>query len=125
MIGMGIESGHPLTRMIDGRWISAYCSDWLGGFAAVFAYQQRAESNTVDATRLETLERNYLDAKIRELEAAKPDLMIVQKSDTFWVPHVMQRADFADFMNDYRLLAEAPTVRVYLRNGSGKIPSTH
>ena len=124
-IGSGIESGHPLTRMIGGRWISAYCSDWLGGFAAMFAQQERAQGDAVGAAHYETLERDFLDAKIQELKTAKPDLMIVQKSDTFWVPHVLQRADFAGFMTDYRFLTEDQGVRIYLRNGSGKITSTN
>ena len=125
LIGAGIESGHPLTRMIEGRWISAYCSDWLGGFAALFAQVERAQGDTAEAARLEALERNFLDAKIRELEAAKPDLMIVQKADTFWIARVMQRDDFSSFMNDYRVLSEDETIRVYLRKGSGKIASTN
>lgn len=124
-IGSGIESGHPLTRMIGGQWISAYCSDWLGGFAAVFAQQERVQGDTIGAVHYETLERDFLDAKIQELKTTKPDLMIVQKSDTFWVPHVLQRTDFADFMNDYRFLTEDQSVRIYLRNGSGKITSTN
>lgn len=125
LIGSGIESGHPLTRMIEGRWISAYGSDWLGGFAALFAQIERAQGNTVKAARLDALEHNFLDAKIRELETARPDLMIVQKADTFWIPRVMQRDDFARFMSDYRLLTEDPTVLVYLRNGSDKLSSTN
>jgi hypothetical protein len=125
LIGSGIESGHPLTRMIEGRWISAYGSDWFGSFAAWFAQIERARGDTVEAARLDALEHNFLDAKIRELETARPDLMIVQKADTFWIPRVMQRDDFASFMNDYRLLTEDPTVRVYLRNGSEKVGSTN
>ncbi len=124
LIGAGIESGHPLTRMIDGRWISAYCSDWLGGFAAFFAQQEREAGNLAEAARLKALERSFLDAKIRELNAAKPELMIIQKSDTYWVAYVMAHDDFARFMSDYRLLAEDDTVRVYRRNGSGKVASS-
>ncbi|TJW45071.1 MAG: hypothetical protein E5W83_12515 [Mesorhizobium sp.] len=121
LIGSGIESGHPLTRMIEGRWISVHCSDWLGSFAAAFAQKERVQGNTIDAARLEALERGFLDSKLRELETAKPDLILIQKSDTFWVPHVMKRSDFANFMKGYRPLAEDQIIRVYLRNGSEKI----
>ena len=124
LIGSGIESGHPITRMIGGHWNSAYCSDWLGGFASAFAQNARDTGDMSTAARLDAIERNFLDAKIRELNAAKPELMIVQKADVSWVSHVMARGDFASFMDGYRLLAEDETVRVYLRNGSGKVASS-
>jgi hypothetical protein len=123
LIGSGMESGHPLTRTIGGQWISAYCSDWLGGLAVLFARIARAQGNTVEAARLDAIVGNFLDAKIRELKAAKPDLMIVQKTDTFWISRVMQRDDFSSFMNDYRVLSEDENIRVYLRKGSGKVTS--
>lgn len=124
LIGSGIESGHPLARMAGGRWISAYCSDWLGGFAAAFAQQEREAGDIAEAARLDALERNFLDAKIRELNTARPELMIVQKADVSWVSHVMARNDFASFMSNYRLQAEDGTVRVYIRNGSGKVAAS-
>ncbi|WP_421915028.1 hypothetical protein [Mesorhizobium sp.] len=120
-IGPGIEIGHPLTRMIGGRWISAYCSDWLGNFAAIFARQERAQGNMDRAAHYDALERDFLTAKIQEFVTGKPDLIFVQKSAPFWVDRVMKRDDFAKFMDDYRTLAEDQNVRVYLRNGSGKV----
>ncbi len=124
LIGQGIQAGHPLTRMIDGRWISAYCSDWFGAFAVIFAHQEREAGNLAEATRLEAIEHSFIEAKLRELNGAKPELMILQKVDLFWAPYIMARHDFASFMNGYRLLAEDETVRVYLRKDSGRVASS-
>ena len=33
MLGGAIELGHPLARLIGGKWIEPYCSDWLATYA--------------------------------------------------------------------------------------------
>ncbi|AZO10314.1 MULTISPECIES: hypothetical protein [unclassified Mesorhizobium] len=121
LIGSGVQIGHPLTRMLDGRWISAYCSDWFGSFASAFAQSERARGDAVDAARHEALERSYLNAKIKNFETKKPDLILIQKADTFWIAQVMKRGDFANFMKDYQLLTEDQSVGVYIRSGSRKL----
>lgn len=117
VIGSGVETGHPLTRMVGGRWISAYCSDWLGGIAYSFSRTKRAENDGPDADRYEKMTQRYLDLKAKEFEAAKPDLVFLQRADETWNRHVFQQAAFSTFMQDYRFLVEDKATRVYIRNG--------
>lgn len=120
VIGSDIAAGHPLTRMIGGRWISAYCSDWLGAFAFYLAFVERMQGNTSHAGQYDAMVQRYIDFKIEEFEAAKPDLLLFQKHDQLWTRRLMSRDAFARLMNDYHLLTEDLTIRVYVREGSGR-----
>lgn len=121
-VGSGIEAGHPLVRMLDGRWISAYCSDWLGGLATMLAIREGEDGRTVDAQRHEGIASTYLDFKVRELVTARPALILVQKGDVVWSRLVMERDAISRLMQEYRFLAEDGVVAVYVRDGASEPP---
>jgi hypothetical protein len=112
MIGSDLPVGHPLVRMLGGRWTSAYCSDWLGAFATYLGL--RESGDMAAAAHYEAMVERYLDAKYAELQRVKPDVLIVQKLDALWVNRVFQREAFVRFMQDYRPLTEDPRMRVYI-----------
>ena len=71
-IGSDLAVGHPFSRLIGGRWVSAYSSDWPGTFALIL--RERAGSGG-DADRYLAIADDYTARKRSELDrtAAGPD----------------------------------------------------
>jgi hypothetical protein len=122
MVGSDLAVGHPLTRMVGGHWLSAYCSDWLGAFSAYLGKATEFEGNAKRAAFYEEITERYIDAKLAEFDPAGPDLLLFQKDDPFWTDRLLQRQAFATLLErDYHLLIENDAMRVYLRNGAPKM----
>jgi hypothetical protein len=118
VIGTDLSIGHPLTRMVDGRWLSAYCSDWLGAFSTYLGKVAELAGDPERAAYYAATTERFIDAKLAEFTAAKPDLLLFQKEDPFWTDRLLQREAFALLLkSDYHLLIEDNAMRVYLRNG--------
>ena len=77
MVGSDLAVGHPLTRMVGGHWLSAYCSDWLGAFSAYLGKAKAAEfeGNAKRAAFYEGITERYIDAEaqLAELDPAGPE----------------------------------------------------
>lgn len=114
LIGAGIEAGHPMTRMIGGRWIGSYCSDWLGAMAFVFGDVARAEGNAETAKRYDAMLADFVSRRSAELRQARPDIVLLQQGDG-WVDAFLQQPAMAGFMDDFTQIAEDGRVRVYRR----------
>jgi len=116
LVGSDIAAGHPLTRMLGGTWISAYCSDWLGEFALYLSTIEERGGNREAASHYRQIADRYIDGKLAELEKRRPDVIIVQKADPTLTDDLSHRRDYLRFLQDYRQVAEDETVRVLLRN---------
>lgn len=114
LIGAGIEAGHPFTRLVDGRWIGAYCSDWLGGFATVWHDIDEANGETAMLDRYRSITETYIKQRSAELKQGNPDIVLLQKGDSIWTDPFLARPEMAGFMDRYDLLAEDYGVWVYL-----------
>lgn len=114
LIGPDIASGHPLTRMVAGRWVSVHASDWLGVTAQHLAAISVRPGDEADvehyADMLDAFGRNKRD----ELLTHRPDLIVIQQDQDFWLDLLRQRYGLAEIMTGYRLLAEDAAVKVYL-----------
>jgi len=111
-IGSDPAVGHPFSRMIDGRWVSAFSSDWLGSSALIL--RKRTE-NEGDADRYLAIANNYLERKRSELERVRPDLILTQNNDIFWQKIMAESDGLAHFLEGYRLLVEGKDMRILVR----------
>ena len=100
-IGTDLTIGHPFSRMIEGRWVSAYSSDWLGSSALMLS-----EGGGPGAERYLAIADGYVARKRTELERARPDIILTQNNDILWQKIMAERDGLASFLENYRLLAK-------------------
>ncbi len=81
MLGGDIASGHPLARMIGGRWIEPYCSDWLAVYALRLEREALRQGNGARAQYFEAMMDRYLAEKRGRLEKSPPQILIVDRGD--------------------------------------------
>lgn len=113
-LGTDIALGHPLTRMVDGIWISAYNGDWLGSYALFLGRRARANGDETLARDYDILVSDYAARKKSEFEEARPDILLVQKSDPIWTAHLLEEHGFDSIFALYRPLVEDDVVAVYM-----------
>jgi len=118
MIGSDIAVGHPLNRDIDGRWISAYCSDWLGTALVTLSGKAEAEGDTAEARRYAAMRDRFIDDKIATLLREPPQILLVQNSDRHWIEILSRHPGYADLMSGYRPLGSDGPITAYLRAAS-------
>lgn len=117
LIGSDIAAGHPLTRMVKGEWVSAYCSDWLGSFSLYLgAVAHKAGDPTAD--RYEAIVSDYTASKLAEFQRTEPDIILVQKEDALWRGYFESLDEYAELMIAYRQLSEDDTITAYVRKES-------
>jgi hypothetical protein len=110
-IGTDLSIGHPFSREIGGRWVSAYSSDWLGSSALMLS-----EAGGPDAGQHLATARDYTARKRAELERTRPDIIVTQNNDILWQKIMAEEDGLAPFLQSYRLLAEGRRMRVLIRN---------
>ncbi len=111
-IGSDLAVGHPFSRLIGGRWVSAYSSDWPGTFALIL--RERAGSGG-DADRYLAIADDYTARKRSELDRLRPDLILTQNNDIFWHKIMADSDGLAPFLEAYRPLAEDGAMRILIR----------
>lgn len=117
MLGGDIAASFPLTRMIAGKWIEPYCSDWLIVFAK--RLEQRAEAAHNENLReyYASLADRYAIDKLDRLERKPPDLLLVDHGtySSQVAAYFLKRPGYAAFMGSYRKLADSDRMAAYLR----------
>ncbi|WP_156913468.1 hypothetical protein [Mesorhizobium sp. WSM3224] len=116
LVGSDIAAGHPLARMLGGRWASSYCSDWLGGYALYFSVIEARNGNKAAADHYRQVADRYIDDKLAELQTKRPTVIVVQKADKDWTAELSRRQDYVNFMRNYQPIAEDDEVQVLLRS---------
>lgn len=124
LIGSDIAVGHPLTRMIEGKWISAYCSDWLGSFAVYLSKIAEQSGDPVAAAHYSAIADTYVSAKRVEFENAKPTLVLVERDDPVWTGWLLDHPEFSRLMSNYRQIAKDANVLVFARKDARQPPSS-
>jgi hypothetical protein len=109
-IGTDLATGHPFSRVIGGRWVSAYSSDWLGSSALMLS-----EGGGSQAGRHLAIAGDYMVKKRVELERTRPDIILTQSNDFLWQEIMAEQDGLAPFLENYRLLAEDRARRVLIR----------
>jgi hypothetical protein len=116
MIGSDLAFGHPLTRIVEGRWAETHVSDWLGVSALYLSYNARLAGDQVEAARYRLVLDRYATGKRDELLSRRPDIISVQKDDQFWTDLLLKRYGFGQVLSSYRVLMEDDEIAIYIRS---------
>jgi hypothetical protein len=122
-IGTDIALGHPLTRLVDGRWISRFCSDWLGAMTYFLGAEADAAGDPQAVARYAAAERRYVEGKTAEITSADPDILIVGKWSSAWTDRLVGHFDYGAILGRYRLLAEDDKFQVLIRRENARPPT--
>ena len=112
MLGGALEISHPLTRMIGGRWIEPYCSDWLATFAFRHQKASAAAGNRTEVQRFEAMEEAYFAGKKARLFDDPPQILIVHRKDGL-TPRMFGKFGFQPLLDRYDRIAAADGVELY------------
>ena len=115
-IGSDLAVGHPLTRMVGGRWVETHVSDWLGTSALYLFLSARLDGDVEEADRYKAMVERYATKKREEFESARPDVIAYQTNEKSWATLLENRFGFDQIMLNYHPIAEVDDVRIYLRN---------
>ena len=117
VVSSDFSAGHPLTRMLGGRFASAYPGDWLGACALYLSIKAREAGALAEAERYDRIAADYAAFKYREFSNIRPDLIVVnEKADIVWRQLLMDNFGFARLMSGYRFLAGDGKLVVYIRS---------
>ncbi|WP_421915027.1 hypothetical protein [Mesorhizobium sp.] len=114
-ISPDLDTGHPLSRMIGGQFVSADVCDWVGGFAMDLYLRALRSGDVAKAAHYRTIMARYAENKRQEFERLRPDIILLKKDDGPWTSQLMEQFGFGAMLARYRLLAEDGYRRVYLR----------
>ncbi len=115
-IGSDLAIGHPLNRMVGGRWVSANLSDWIGTFSYLLAGRAQLDGDEAEVRRYVAIMDRYSTEKRAEFLRARPDILLVQRKEAGWTDLLKTRYGFEAIMSDYHLIAQDRKMQVYLRN---------
>jgi len=125
-VSSDLSTGNPLTRMTNGRWLSAYAHDWVGAQAlwGLMTGQYKGEDERVARQDLDNY-TNYVNSLIRD---GKPDIILIDRLNKprtqwslvkiyppIWVEWMRQNADFQTLMRNYEEIAMGDYIEVYAR----------
>lgn len=116
LISSSMSSGHPLNRMIDGRFVSTHVSDWLGAFSLTLSKRAELSGDAAAATHYKTIMVRYAEGKREEFERLWPDVILFQKHDNPRTRQLVEHFGFDSILAHYRVLAENDGLRIYLRD---------
>jgi hypothetical protein len=116
LIGSDLANGYPLTRIVDGHWAQTYVSDWLGVSALYLMHKAKLDGDQVEASRYRSILDRYVVEKRQELLSRRPDILLVQKDEPYWLDILVKRYSFDRILSSYRVLTEDGEVKIYLRN---------
>ncbi|QKC93612.1 hypothetical protein EB231_01970 [Mesorhizobium sp. NZP2298] len=130
-VSSDLSVGNPLTRMTNGRWLSAYAHDWVGTYAlwGLMRGTYQGEDERIARQDLEDYTR-YLNSLIRD---NKPDIILMDRMNKkksawsltadfppIWIVWMRQNADFQTLMNDYEEIASGDYIEVYARRSDAR-----
>jgi hypothetical protein len=119
MIGGDISASFPLTRLIGGRWIEPYCSDWLVVYAIRMKWQAQAAGDVAKVDYYADMARRYAMEKLARLEKNPPKLILLDHGVDFnnEAAYLMKRPGYVSFMQKYRKIADSDIMAAYLYAG--------
>ena len=111
VIASNISIGNPFTRIVGGRWLSSYCSDWLGAYAL-----ERLSWGPDEATgRIRQHLAAALTRKHDEIVGGQPDIIIVDHFDARWIELVLRDDGVKRELGSYETIGKEGTVEYLLR----------
>jgi hypothetical protein len=116
VISSYMSTGHPLTRMIGGKFVSTHVGDWLGALSSVLSKRAERSGDSAAAAHYKAIMVRYAVSKREEFERLKPDLIVFQKHDAPWTSQLVDHFGFDAILANYIVLIEDDDVRIYLRD---------
>ncbi|QKC80571.1 hypothetical protein EB232_01915 [Mesorhizobium sp. NZP2077] len=128
-VSSDLSVGNPLTRMTNGRWLSAYAHDWIGTYAlwGLMRGTYQGEDERIARQDLDNYTR-YVNSLIRD---NRPDIILMDRMDKkksawsltadfqpIWIVWMRRNADFQTLMEDYEEIASGDYIEVYARRSS-------
>lgn len=113
-IGADIALGFPFTRLVDGKWLSTYNSDWAGGYAHLRLKNEKKDLSGADRMWLETYVTSFIAFKTNEFLEDRPDV-IVSKTSGPWIDRIYSDPGFRRVMASYKIMAQNPDVTIWRR----------
>ncbi|WP_202351856.1 hypothetical protein [Mesorhizobium sp. 113-1-2] len=125
-VSSDLSVGNPLTRMSNGRWLSAYAHDWVGTYAlwGLMRGTYQGEDERIARQDLDDYTR-YVNSLIRD---NKPDIILMDRMNKkksawsltadfppIWIVWMRQNADFQTLMEGYEEIASGDYIEVYAR----------
>lgn len=111
-----LDTAHPLSRMIGGRFVSSEAHDWVGQVSAIRYQEATRDGDTVNAAHYQAILTRYAEGKRQEFERLRPDLIITKIDDGPWMRQLVEHFGFDRILAGYRVLVQWGRLRVYLRN---------
>lgn len=111
-----LDTAHPLTGMIGGRFVSAEAHDWIGQVAAARYEEAALGGDAIRAAHYQTIMTRYAEGKRQEFERLRPDLIVMKIDDGPWTRQLIGHFGFDRLLAGYRVLLERGRLRIYLRN---------
>lgn len=112
LLGGDIAAGHPLSRMIGGRWAEPYCSDWIPTFALRMANEARDNNQVQLVAYYEQMAATYIAAKRQRLEKSPPTVLIVDDNDRL-AEMMIAKYGFEQILANYSKVGSDGRVSVY------------
>lgn len=115
LIGSDLAFGLPLARLAGGTWVSRNNADWKGAGALYMRSLAKAQGRDAEARQLDDLLTVHVTEKLAELERARPDLLVLQTEEGFWIDHMKAQPRFAALLAEYELMRAEKRYWIYRR----------
>ncbi|OWK18860.1 hypothetical protein AJ88_02725 [Mesorhizobium amorphae CCBAU 01583] len=113
-IAAQMQAAHPLTRLVDGRFISRHPGAWMVSKAEKLV---RTADDPEQKQRLETIRDRTIGEFAAEISARKPDIVLSgPEADPAWNALMLSDNRIAAVLSDYRMLHTEPAITVYVRS---------
>lgn len=96
-----IAIGHPLTRALNGTWVSRVCSQWITAGARIMKLETADPAKHLRYDELEAFDRKLL---IEDLRREKPEIVLVDRIRFDWYLWAKNDAALSRELEHYRSL---------------------
>ncbi len=101
VVGSDNSFGHPLVRMVGGRWVASTAGQWIGRGAMPERYDAGRRVDSRTAARLAGWRDGDLDRLLHDLQTGKPDILIVATQD-IWTHFAVADPRLKAALSDFR-----------------------
>ena len=124
VIASDFAIGHPLTRQVDGEWVSRVGSLWIS--SGVFQQLIDGDLNPEQRASLIAYAKRDRDMLAEDIQSGRPDIIVVQRATFDWMAWAQADPTLAEKLKDYRPLTTVASDRrsdesflILQRNGPG------
>lgn len=118
-IGSDIADGHPLVRLLGGRWVGSFCSNWI---TAALAF--RRDSLTPEAReQLQALSAMERAIVTHDIATGRPDVILLEDGQ-IWSDYIARSPALSAALAAFRPAGHYGTITLLVRtHAPGREPS--